>query len=160
MTPRPTDPLARLADIHLPPPPADFPWAWGWFALLGLLLLAALAGALYWRRRYNRNAYRRAALAELGKLAQQSDDSLYAASANQLLRRVALQLDGQRAATARGDAWCELLNSYCKHPVFTTQQFAELETAAYQATSQLTDRDGLHRSVSTWLRTHRRAKGC
>lgn len=158
MTPRPTDPLAQLADIHLPP--ADFPWAWGWFALLGLALLFALANALYWRRRYKRNAYRRAALAELEKLAQQNDDSLYAASANQLLRRVALQLDGQRAATARGDTWCELLNSYCKHPVFTTQQFAELETAAYQPTAQLTDRDGLHRSVSAWLRTHRRSKGC
>ena len=39
----PASPLDQLADIHLPPPVANFPWAPGWWVLLGLGLIVLVA---------------------------------------------------------------------------------------------------------------------
>ncbi len=157
MNPQQHDPLAQLADIHLPAAVPSFPWAWGWFAVLGAAaLVLAITSLLLWRRR-QANAYRRAALAELQLLAQEPDDQRYASAVNQLLRRVALLALGRDAAALSGRRWCDYLNSACKTPLLQADLLAELEAAAYRPASALTARSTLHSQVSNWLRKHRRA---
>ena len=158
MTPQSPDPLAQLADIHLPPPVPAFPWGWGAFALLSAaLLLLAVAALLVWQYRY-RNAYRRAALAELEHIATLEDDHLMATELAQLLRRVAHHACGYSGLSSRGDVWQDILNQHCKQPVFSDGRIRDMEAAIYQPSAQLHDRQALLAEARQWLRKHRRGR--
>jgi hypothetical protein len=81
--------LSRLNDIVAPPPVPWWPPAPGWW-LLGAALLAVIA-TLSWAAllHYRRNAYRRAALAEIDAIGKVNDPAS-AAALSAVLKRVAL----------------------------------------------------------------------
>ena len=122
-----------LRDIHLPAPVSWWPLAVGWWGLLGLAMLVAVALILWWRQRRTRHA-RRAALAELGviesALATQPDGHACAQALSRLLRRLALLVGGPAAATGSGAALFETLSALRAGPLPSELQ-ALLSSAPY-----------------------------
>src|SRR5262245_52349452 len=86
--------LARLHDIVVPPAVGWWPPAPGWYWLLGFAVLAALALLLHGFAVWQRNRYRREALAELATLERQACDRKtrdgVPAGISELLKRTAL----------------------------------------------------------------------
>lgn len=96
--------LAKLHDIHLPPPVGWWPLAWGWWGLAGLAL-ATLCGAVWAVRWYLRQP-RQLALRELAALRSRKQSAEVATDLAILLRRVA-----PRHKTAREQDWIAHLTS-------------------------------------------------
>lgn len=114
MNPDPAS-INRLHDIILPPPAPWWPPAPGWLLLLGFLILIALAlslrGVLHWQR----NRYRREALAELSRLENAAGDASRRAAAltelSALLKRTALTAFARpRVASLTGPEWFVFLD--------------------------------------------------
>jgi hypothetical protein len=149
------DPLAQLRDIHLPPPVSWWPPAPGWW-LLALLLLALIALALLgWRRHRRRNAYRRAALAELGRLQRIEDPAAFAGAINALLKRTALTVaPPERVAALFGADWLAWLDSCLRRPCFTEPALRALGTC-HQPDHIPPPREALARAAAHWIRRHR-----
>ncbi|MBF0370737.1 MAG: DUF4381 domain-containing protein [Magnetococcales bacterium] len=106
--------LAQLRDIHMPPPVSDWPPAFGWWGVLGLLLLLALGGML-WRRHWNRRRPVREALVALDELlvsyGRDGDGGRFVRGLSILLKRVALAVHGrERVAALNGAAWLAFLD--------------------------------------------------
>jgi hypothetical protein len=108
-----------LRGPQLPDPVAWWPPAPGWWAvgLLGLLVLALLAGLLVrlWRRLANRRRVPRFARRALRELAaayrRDGDGARLAAGLSVLLRRIAVTLHPrQEVARLTGEAWLEFLD--------------------------------------------------
>ena len=106
------DALAELRGIHLPEPIGFWPPAPGWWALLGLVVAAAL-GFWLWTRARQRSVARHA-LRELDRLARDAaapDVQTLATAVSALLRRVALLRYGRaRVAPLHGPAWQDFLS--------------------------------------------------
>lgn len=106
------DLLDQLDDITEPPPVSMLPATPAW-AVLALVLLAALALALRaWHRHRRRTAWRRAALAELRALAPglEAGEPTALAALQTLLRRVALATAPRaQVAPLAGDGWARFL---------------------------------------------------
>ena len=141
-----------LRDIHLPHVSAWWPLAPGWWVLLGLLLVALVAGAIVWRRR---RAWRRHVDTTLGELreararhAADGDTACFAASVSQLLRRVARMRD-TRSVTLRGEAWRDALVALA--PRSDVTRLAQLDTAIYQPAASL-DVPVVARDAEAWIR--------
>lgn len=95
--------LDRLHDIVLPEPVSWWPLAPGWYAVIGLGVVASVFFA--WRafRYWKKNAYRRAALHELSQATSTAQIAL-------ILRRAALAMAPRESiASATGDAWVDWL---------------------------------------------------
>jgi len=150
-------PLDQLADIHLPPPVANFPWAPGWWALLGLGLIALVASVIWLRKRRCKSAFRRAALLELAALNAAASDQEFAQQLNQLLRRVALHSFAKDdIAGLSGDKWMDFLYQSCgDKPAFSDTSLTALLAAAYQPSSDSLPRDVLIAESKGWIRRHR-----
>lgn len=147
-----------LRDIHVPHVSAWWPLAPGWWVLLGVLLLALVAGAILWRRR---RAWRRHVDTTLGELreararhAADGDTARFAAAVSQLLRRVARTRDA-RSVTLRGDAWRDALASMAPHSDVT--RLAQLDTAIYQPAASL-DVAVVARDAEAWIRAAMRRR--
>lgn len=132
----------RIRDIHLPPEPALWPPAPGWWALLALVGLTALLG-LWWLRR--RDRIKRAALSELAALEARwrhdGDASALAMGLSTLLRRVALVQD-RTVAGLTGPAWLAWLG---------LQHRPELLTLPYGGPGAERAEELLH-EVRRWMR--------
>ncbi len=102
--------LTQLAPDHAPPPLGWWPLAPGWWGLMALLLLAALALVWLHRRRQapSSRRWQRTALRELAVLQTQPglDDAQLAQGLQLLLRRYAVARYGHEAVAAlSGEAW-------------------------------------------------------
>ncbi|QHD01378.1 alpha-2 type XI collagen [Pseudomonas sp. S04] len=84
--------IEQLTELGLPAPVSYLPQTWGWWLLLGLLLvgLLAWAGRRYWL--WRRDRYRREALARLAELQRSSDPLAALRELPELLKRVALSM--------------------------------------------------------------------
>lgn len=92
--------IAQLKELALPSPVSYSPQTWGWWLLLAILLLAA---ALIGTRRYiqwRRDRYRREALAHLAQLRSHSDELHALRELPELLKRVALSMQGPKFKAA------------------------------------------------------------
>jgi len=145
--------LSHLADIVVPTPISWWPPALGWWILGAalLILLAALArGAL---RRYQGNAYRRAALAELSALAS-VDNGAGLAIVSSILKRVALvSYPRPEVASLTGDAWAAFLDRTAGTSAFTKGSAAGLAEAA--AGGSAIDGPATLREARRWIARHR-----
>ena len=118
------DPLAQLRDIHLPGPVESWPPAIGWWILLLIILLLALAVFNWLYQRWRANRYRREALKELRQLhenyQQHGDDLLYLARFQTLLKRVALtRFSREEVASLTGESWVSFLDRTSRSQEFS-----------------------------------------
>lgn len=126
----PQDPLAQLRDIHLPTAVSWWPPAPGWWIVL-LLITVAIATAAYmgWRR-WQAQAYRRAARAELQAAVsawrETADDQELLLQVNRLLKRTALAaFPGAGAEPLSTQAWAMFLDQ--RWPAGHSSRFADTE---------------------------------
>ncbi len=140
--------LDMLKPIPEPEPISMFPATEGWI-WLGLALLAALglAGRWGWRK-WQANAYRRAALAELDT--SRNNPAAVAA----ILRRAALvAYPRRRVAPLTGPVWTRFLEETCEGADFGGAAGAALAEAPYRggaaASPELTEQ------ARHWLKKHR-----
>ena len=121
----------------------------GFLLFVGLVTWLAL-------RRYQRNAYRRQALARLEALQSEyrsaGDLGSYAAGINALLKSVALVAYPRRTvAPSNGDAWLEFLHAHIPGGESFDPEFV---SAAYRKTCPDLDADRLYRAAQNWIRRH------
>ncbi len=163
MNPDPAS-LDRLHDIIAPPPVPWWPPAPGWYGLLGILLVLLVAAAVRGFIRWQRNRYRREALAEwrrLQPLFATADRRAFAlGSLAELLKRTALSaFPRERVAALTGPAWLAFLDRTGPRSGFSTDAGAMIETAAYDpqaasaaGDSQIEEATAL---AHDWLAQHR-----
>ena len=155
----PQDPLAQLADIYMPEPIEGFPWAIGWWGVLGISLILLSLIALFLWRRHRSNQFKRDALAELQTIVEQysvnTDQQEASANCyqrlNQLLRRVVIHKDAS-AISLTGQAWANYLS---QQGSLDAEQAQRLVQAAYQA--QPEDPTPLFMPIERWLKKYRGA---
>jgi len=144
--------LQNLKDIVMPPPVPFWPPAPGWLFLLGLLILLLvflLARAVL---RYRRNAYRRAALAEIAALSGNSD-ALPAIAA--LLKRTALAaFPREQVAGLTGWSWVGWLSDTSGMSVPAAVSDALIQ-GIYKG-AEPADIRALTDFVTQWIHSHRR----
>lgn len=156
--------ISQLQDLPLAAPPFSyFPQTWGWLAVMALLLaVAAIWGALRWRR-WQRNLYRREALARLDMIEQGLRDRDQRLTAMrelpELLKRVALSMpDTPTVERLSGDEWQAFLVQRSTKP--PPEGFAaQLFTIAYAPDEQvlaLPDNEvrSLLQTCRQWIEAH------
>jgi len=148
--------LPELVDLLEPiPDPAPIsmmPQAPGWYVVGAILLLVLVAAVVRFIRRRKRNAYRRAALADLETLSH--DD---VAGLALIIRRTALSVyPRDRLASLHGHSWLEFLDRSYQGTGFTREPGNLLASAPYRgkaaAPGELKD------LVRTWIKKHRGAE--
>lgn len=102
--------LSRLADIAVPPPIPWWPPAPGWWMVLAAVLIGCAILILAAIRRWRRNAYRRAALAELERLGSPADDGRAVAISAILKRTALVAYPRETVAPLTGAAWLAFLD--------------------------------------------------
>jgi hypothetical protein len=148
-------PLDQLADIHLPEPVSAFPWAVGWWLLIGLVTATLLLIVWWWRRRHRALAWRRAALEELAHIDTLQDNRAFATALNQLLRRVAIQRHGITIAGLTGSAWLSFLRDTADADFDEACQHQLLQ-CCYADSSTHIDRPLTLRQCRNWIRRQTR----
>ncbi len=120
------DPLQQLRDVHLPPDPAWWPPAFGWWLLVLLILAGVLWAAYRAIRSYRKRAPIRSARALLTDLfdaykAGQLTATEYLHQGNELLKRLLVRGFGrQEYARLSGDNWLAELDRVSESQNFTT----------------------------------------
>ena len=147
--PAPTS-LSLLEDIVAPEPVSWWPLALGWWFVIAALVLAIGAAGWLALRRWQSNAYRRAALGELDAL---GDD---AAGVPSLLKRVALaRWPRAEVAALAGQPWISFLNESAPGS-FDSQSADDLIAIDYMAIDLAADRNRqLIQGARHWISNHR-----
>ncbi len=154
--------LDRLHDIVTPHPAPWWPAAPGWYVALGvgglLLLWAGIKVVFAWQR----NRYRRAALAELEAIrADHGADDL--ARLSELLKRAALATyPREEVAELSGEAWLEFLDRNGGTIAFASGPGRPIADGPYARPTPLDDSasEALFAACRFWLQHHRRGDAC
>lgn len=137
-----------LQSIHLPEPPAFWPLAWGWWSLLGAIILILLLIVGIWRWRKNRMRAKKAALA----LLTLEKSTISPSGAMEIVRQAVLSYyPRSRVAHLSGDKWLQFLDSQVSSTIFDDNKNQWLE-ALYQKDSQF-DRNEMVEQCDRWLNT-------
>ncbi len=123
--------LSGLRDIHLPIKPDFWPLAWGWWALLGGIILAIIAIIVFLR--FWRNLPEVYALRKLNKItADKKDDLEYLKAVSTLLKRVAIAVYGRTQIALLSDqTWQDFLLQAAPETL-TEKQAHQLAFAIYE----------------------------
>jgi len=153
------NPLDQLKDIHLPEAIGFWPPALGWW-LTGLLLMALLVTGLFFYQRFQKSAYRRAAVQQLNLLfsdyqqPQQSHE--ISAQLNRLLKAVAQQsYSAEQVSRLTGTQWLNFLDSGANMQSFAQGPGQILASAPYDKNSEINDATALKQCCTQWIRRHR-----
>lgn len=152
--------IDQLKELALPPAISYWPQTWGWAALLALLLTGLSLWAALRLRRWQRDRYRREALARLGQLEQAVADETRRVQAlrevPELLKRVALSMpDAPAVAPLHAADWQAFLVAHAHTPL--PADFAwQLAQLAYAPDSRLREIDAptLFRYSRAWVEHH------
>jgi len=158
--PAPTDPLAGLIDIPLPP--AVSLWPQTWTSRIAIALLLAMVIAALWRfiHSWRANRYRREALFELDEIGQRLDASearsTGLAELSMLVRRTALAaFPRETVAPLAGPAWLAFLDRSYGGQGFSLGPGRLLASAPYQrAAPDQAQLSALTALVRQWIRGH------
>lgn len=150
------DPLANLADIHIPDPVSSWPPAIGWWLVALLFLLLVIAAVVWGIRRHRRGRYRREALAQLAQLrefqqqtGQQPADT--ASKISGLLKQVVItQFGRHQTASLNGAAWLKFLDDKGKTSAFTEGPGRALGDDIYKPNIEI-DLDSLFNLSQQWI---------
>ena len=156
----PQDPLANLQPLRAGEAIDWWPLAPGWWVLLAIAIALLFALALHLRRRHQRNAYRRIALAQLQALhtayTSEQNASDYLSRLNALLKSVALRAyPREQVASTYGVQWRNFLNRDLPPALQFPPGF---EAAAYQKTCPDLDLARLHLSARHWICKHKASR--
>jgi hypothetical protein len=155
--------LDRLHDVLAPPPVPWWPPAPGWDWLLGTLAVLLCLGACRLLVHWQRNRYRREALAEWHRQAGRLHDPNQRTSAlthlAELLKRTAITaFSRERVAALTGPAWFAFLDQTGTTNGFTSGSGEILENAAYDGrSSSISDDTQLKQAaalVHDWIKHH------
>ena len=147
------DPLAGLVDIVTPPEPSLWPQTPASLILLALVAIGAVAATVWLVRRHRRNAYRRAALAELAAIEPRRPHAAVALAA--LVRRTALAAFPRDAVVPlRGAAWLAFLDRSYGGTAFSGGPGRVLTDAPYRPDAESSDPAALVAVVRQWIRRH------
>ena len=165
MTPDPYS-LDRLHDIVVPPPVPEWPPAAGFWFLLALVLVWAVAITLLVWLRYRRNAYRRQGAARLREITPRlrAADSRTAALAElaELLKCTALAaFPRDEVAALSGADWLAFLDRTGGAGVFTSGPASVIATGPYRSrdVEQLSpnEKNAILTAARRWIRCHQSA---
>jgi uncharacterized protein HemX len=147
-----SDPLAKLRDIHLPPPISWWPPAAGWWLLL-LIMVLLIVAVICWKRRcealknrpviHSREETIDAAMVELSQLEEAiqagEDTIMIMAGLSRLLRRTAVQLSADQSDVAgmTGEAWLQWLDAQWHEDEFCKGAGRQLTQAPYRPESDI-----------------------
>lgn len=163
MNPDPTS-LDNLHDIVPPPSVPWWPPAPAWYWVLGLLCVAAIVFLLRSFMHWQRNRYRREALAEFarheGALRDPAQRGGALMALAELLKRTAITaFPRSEVASLTGRTWHDFLDRTGQDVVFSKGNGAVLETAAYdpRSVSGVDENKAreLAQQVRHWLAHHR-----
>ncbi len=137
--------LSNLRDIVTAPPVSWWPLAPGWWFVISLAIFAALVIAYQRWARWRRNAYRRAAIAEL---LNASDD----AAVSEILKRAAISGYGRGVGSLAGERWCKWLSESAEEPIPIAVQ-ERLASGVYHSGNKLTPE--VLQYARQWITGHR-----
>jgi len=152
----PTDPVAGLIDIPLPPSIGLWPQTWT-SRITVAAALAALAVAVVWMvHQRSVNRYRREALAELDRIAHAPiEPGQRAQDLAVLVRRTALAaFPREQVAQLTGQAWLSFLDRSYGGTEFSQGVGRSLEVAAYRQAGSEPDQPPPIDLVRRWIKVH------
>jgi len=142
----------QLRDIHVPHVSAWWPLAPGWWVVIATVVIGITALILLLRRRSAWRRYLDVVLGDVHAAARRysadRDASAFAATASQLLRRVARTRD-PRSVTLTGEAWREALAAMA--PKRDVSRLVALDAAVYQRNPAM-DVEATTRDIESWVR--------
>ena len=104
-----------LKPLHLPTEPSVWPLPWGYWALLGFIVLSIILTVLLIRRKRKQERAKKAAL----KMLTSDVSTLSPAEANEILRQAALSyFPRKEVANLTGQSWFSFLDSQLASPRF------------------------------------------
>ena len=145
--------LSNLRDIIVPPPVPWWPPAPGWWIVAAALLGMFAILVVRMMRHYRRNAYRRAALAELAALDPVNDTARVLALSAILKRTALVAYPRAEVASLTGTAWLAFLDRTVGTDAFTTGPGTALERAAYGAPTG--EGAAIAAAARRWVKRHR-----
>ncbi len=161
--PATANPLDQLKDIHTPDAIGLWPPAIGWYLITALLTAAMVFVAVILWRRWQQNAYRRAALRECDDIEREitahSDYRTAAIRIATLLKRTALSVFPRaEVAPLSGDAWILFLESKASEARFSIISSQLLIEASFRETPPDNQSDvvRLLDEARRWIRKHQR----
>ena len=141
----------QLRDVHVPHV-SWWPLAPGWWVLVALVLLAGVFAAWQWRRRIQHRRFVESVLSDLRQAGvryrEDGDNAAFAASAHQLLRRVARARDPHSVTLSAG-AWLGALAAMA--PKRDIARLAALHDVVYRPSAPL-DAEAVAADVEAWVR--------
>ncbi|EGT3626451.1 DUF4381 domain-containing protein [Morganella morganii] len=145
----PNPALADLQDIIPPDPIGAWPWAIGYWLVLGLVIALITLLVIRLRKRARDLAPKKAAKQLLNQLDRQAPS--YVSDVNSLLKRTAMSYISRDAiASSDGEAWATWLDSYLPAP--KRQRLGPLLAKRHQPTPlTLAEANELHELAKAWL---------
>lgn len=143
--------LEQLRDIHLPEPSSWWPLALGWWLVIGLFLLIAILGILFYIYQKQRARFARLALIELTRI--EENDPAWLIKLHQIMRRVSLcYFDKSLLTNLDVTGWINFLSTTGQQ-VWSTESLSLLRDATYKDPSTIPDalRNKLFSEVNQWL---------
>jgi hypothetical protein len=153
--------IEQLKELALPAPVSYAPQTWGWWLLLGMLVMMSLIVVARRYRQWRRDRYRREALARLAQLQQRSGDLNALRELPELLKRVALSMPAKlpQATALGGKDWQDFLQAHTEQPLPNdfSRQLALLAYAPDETLRALPHehRQHLFETCKHWMEHHR-----
>jgi len=144
----------QLCDIHLPEPLSFWPFAPGYWIVIGVVILLLCSGG-WWLYKYYSQSVKNLALKELKHLraSYQNNHTRLVITLSILLRRVALvTFPRHQVAGLHGIKWLQFLDHTGNTKAFTSGSGQILGTAPYQKKPQIEDAEALFNLVETWIK--------
>lgn len=151
------DPLSQLRDLQ-PPNPL---WALMNTPLFWVLLIASLV-LLYFlykkiKTHIQKNSYRKAALAELQKIQNETDTATQLARLNRLLKQTAIVgYPIETVASLSGKTWLAFLDKSADTTEFSSGPGRLLLTGPYQSSLEASSLSALFSISEQWIKEHQR----
>ncbi len=144
--------LTGLRPLHLPIRPDIWPLAWGWYVVLGTILLLAII--IIYKKRTSPITYANREMKKIQKVPPEKQLKLL----SQLLKRVAMARYGRTAiAPLSESAWQEFLLASAPN-LLTKDQAKELAYAIYNPTPKAPDKQ-MFSTCQKWIEKVLKKKG-
>ncbi|MGJ7095305.1 DUF4381 domain-containing protein [Vibrio hannami] len=137
-----------LDALQIPEPPGFWPFAWGWWSLLGSIVVTILIIYGVWKWQKKRHAAKKAALSLLNL----ERSTISPSGAMEIVRQAVLSYYPRtKVANLSGASWLKFLDSQVKQPIFSEHVDTWL-AALYEKNAQF-DREQLVEQCQLWIQS-------